>query len=156
MPCSSEVIQPFVRRRLAAGTERNEKTIGDVALRQAELIRLGAVNMNLHLRVVHNLMNVNVHRARDGRHLPHKILSDLVVCRGIAPAHLQIHGRRQAEVENLIGDVGGFEINRAIGEFPLQAFAQYLAVPLSRSMIRFKRNQNIAIAVPNHGIIAKR
>ena len=54
-------------------------------------------------------MNVNVHGAGNARDALLEFLRQSIAHRGIPAGYLQVDWRRQAEIQNLIGDVRGFE-----------------------------------------------
>ena len=53
---------------------------------------------------------------------------DLVIRRRVARHHLHVDGRRQAEIQNLVGDVGRLEEEHHVGELLVQALAQPVGV----------------------------
>ena len=74
-------------------------------------------------------MNVHVGRARNAaRSALASCCGDLVVGGGIAADHLHVDRRGQAEIQNLVGDVGGFEEERDVGKLLVQALAQPVGV----------------------------
>ena len=58
-------IDPVVRRDLTAASERDEHAVGDVVLREAQLLRARAIDFDVQLGRVHDLVQANVDRARD-------------------------------------------------------------------------------------------
>jgi hypothetical protein len=65
----------------------------------------------------------------------------------LRPDHLHVDGRGQAEVQNLVGDIGGFE-EEGVREFLVQALAQPVLVysRWGRGRPWLERDQNIAVA----------
>ena len=73
----------------------------------------------------------------------------------LLPATCTIDGRGQAEVENLVGDVGGAEEERDAGEIPAEALAQHLLIFGGGSVaLVLKRDENVAIADADGGAVA--
>ena len=60
--------------------------------------------------------------------LPASSLRDAITGRGIAAHHLQIDGRGNAEIQNLVGDVGGFPEEDHIRKLLVQVLAQAVRV----------------------------
>ena len=58
---------------------------------------------------MHLLVNVNVHRAGNNRHLALDVLRDPVTGDRIARNHLHIDRRGNAEIQNLVRDIGGLK-----------------------------------------------
>jgi hypothetical protein len=56
-------VQPEGRGDLEARAQGDQQAVGDVALGEAELIRLGAIHGQLQLGLVEKLVHVRVHRA---------------------------------------------------------------------------------------------
>ena len=75
---------------------------------------------------------MHVHRAGNRRHLLFQLPGDLVIAFEVAPDHLDVDRRRQAEVQDLVGDIGGLEVEAAIREFLVEALPQLLVVALCR------------------------
>ena len=75
------------------------------------------------------------------------LLRDLVVGGGVAAQHLDVDGRGQAEVQNLVGDVGGLEEEDHVGELLVEPLAQAVGVFGGGAvLLRLERDQDIAIA----------
>ena len=72
---------------------------------------------------------------------------DFVIGRGVAAHHLHIDGRGQAEIQNLVGDVGGFEEKDHVGKPFVEALAQAVGVLGGGAVVLcFQRNQDVAVA----------
>ena len=56
-------VEPEARGDLAAGAERDQRVVGDVALGEPLFAGLGAVDVHPHLGLVDHLRDVHVHRA---------------------------------------------------------------------------------------------
>ena len=78
--------------------------------------------------VVHDLMNVDVGRARNLRDPGGDLARDFVIGGGVAAHHLQVDGRGQAEIQDLVGDIGGFKEKDHVGELLVEAFAKAVGV----------------------------
>ena len=66
---------------------------------------------------IHYLMNVDVHGAGNARDAFRQLLGDFVIRRLVAPGYLDVDGGGKAEVQNLVGDIGGFEEEPPSGNF---------------------------------------
>lgn len=82
-------------------------------------------------------------------------LGDLVVP-GIPANHLQVDGSGQAEVQDLIGNVGGLEEESRVREFLAQTIAQFDGVIRGGAVVvGLEGNQNIAVAGSQRADIAE-
>ena len=80
---------------------------------------------------------------------------DLVIAR-IAAHHLQIDRRGQAEVQDLVGDIGRLEEKRDLRKFLVQVLAQLDGVLGGGAMVvGLERDQDIAVAGSQRGDIAE-
>src|SRR5579871_5450502 len=84
--------------------------------------------------------------AWDSSDLLGQLLRNLIVWSSFTPGHLYVDGRRQAEVQNLIGDVGSFKEHRYVRKTLMQPFAKPFGVNLRGSMILFQRDQDFTVA----------
>ena len=79
-----------------------------------------------------------------------KFLSDFEIVRGIAADHLQIDRSRQAEIQNLIGDVGGLKEEHHVGKLLAEPLAELYFVIAHRAVIlAVQRNRNFAVGGGN-------
>ena len=58
-------IDPECRGRLETGTERYQQVLRDVALRETDLLRANPIHIQVQRGIAHQLLNVNVNRARN-------------------------------------------------------------------------------------------
>src|ERR1017187_8519623 len=133
-------------RDLSAGTQGNQQAGGHVALRQAQLSGLAAVHVDIDGGVIHHLVNVDVGRAGNARHFFRDLTSQLIIDGGIAAYHLNIDRGRQSEIQDLVGDVGGFEEEDHVGKLRVEALAQSGGV-IGGGAVLFgsERNQDVAV-----------
>ena len=100
---------------------------------------------------------MHVGGARDVADAARKLLRDAITRGGIAAHHLQVDGRGDAEIQNLVGDVGGFPEERDVGKLLVQVLAQAVRVFGDGSVIlRLERNQDIAVIRTDVGAVAVR
>src|SRR6266700_5692536 len=87
-----------------------------------------------------------VHSPGNSRNLRDESLGNLIIGLRVPPNHLQIDRRRQAEVQNLRGDIGWLEEERRVRNLLAQAFAELYFVIASRAVFfLLQGNQNLAI-----------
>ncbi len=152
---SVDGIEPLVGRRLAARTERDQHAIGDVSLGEAGLIGLAAIDVHLDLRRMDLLVDVNVDRAGNDGDFALDFLGDLVAGGRVTRNHLNVDGRGQAEIENLIGNIGGLEeedfvlvpLPQRFAEHPLDLFGRTV-------MLLIERDKNFAVRRTDGGGVA--
>ena len=89
---------------------------------------------------------MHIRRAGNAGNLFRQLLRDFIIRCGVAPGHLHVDGRRQAEIQNLIGDIGRFEKHHQIGESFVQPLAELLGIDLSGGVLRLQGNQDFAVA----------
>src|SRR5258705_7266552 len=82
-------------------------------------------------------------------------MSDLKVLIEVAPGHLNIHGSRQTEVENLTCDVGCLEEERLVGKFCRKDVTKFPGIVQRWVMVRLERNQNLAVPVAIGNAVAE-
>ena len=81
------------------------------------------------------------------RDLGGDLARDFVVRRGVAAHHLDVDRGGQAEVQNLVGDVGGLEEEDHVGELLVEALAQAVGVLGGGAVVfGFERDQDVAVA----------
>ena len=140
-------IEPLGGRHLAARSERDEQAVADIALGKPDLAGLIAIDVDVDFGPIDHLVNVDVGGAGDTRDLLADLPRDLVIAGRVAADHLHVDGRGQAEVQNLVGDVGGFEEERHVGKPLVQALAQLIGVSRGGPVFfRIQRDQDVAIA----------
>ena len=80
-------------------------------------------------------------------HCFNRLLRELVVVR-TAARHLQINGRGQTEVQNLVGDVGRREEEGGRGKIRVQIGAQFAHVKSACSRLAgLQRDQDVAVGI---------
>ena len=105
---------------------------------------------------IDHLVDVHVGGAGNAATSDRRSAGDLVIGGGIAAHHLHIDRRGQAEIQNLVGDVGGFEEDGDIGEFLVQALAQAIGVVGGGTVLfGIERDEDIAIAGADRGAVAE-
>ena len=106
-------IQPEGRRRLAAAAERDQQVVGDVALGEPASCALGAIDVDVQLRLSKGCWMRRSADARDhaGAGCSSWSANRRLACR-LSPDHLDVDRRRQPEVQDLADDVGGKERER--------------------------------------------
>ena len=103
-------IEPEVRLQQLRAGERREQARGDLLLRDAELERLGAIDLDLKARVVQRLGDAQVTTPGICAHPLLQAQRDIVVGLQVVAVYLRVDGGGQAEVEHLADDVGGLKI----------------------------------------------
>ena len=119
-------IDPVIGRELQVGAERDQQAVGDVLLREPELIGAGAVHVEAQLGRVHDLVHVHVHRPRNARQARGDLLGQRVIGWRIGqrPDHLHVDGGGQAEIQDLAHDIGRLKEKGQVGKLAVQALAQ--------------------------------
>src|SRR5215471_3564949 len=102
-------VGPEVGRDLKTRAERNEHTVGDVALSKTELLRTRAIDFQLQFGRIRDLVQTNVDGAGNLSQAALDFACDPVVLRGIS-GDLDINRRRQTKIQNLADDVSGLKI----------------------------------------------
>ena len=111
-------VQPERGRRLEAPAEGNQHVAGNIAGRKAYLRCPRAVNVHLEARQIEGFLNAQVNRAGDVFEFAHQPVGKSPVGVKVVPHHLDIDGRREAEIQDLADHVRGQKIKRYPGEFP--------------------------------------
>ena len=104
------------RRGLEAAAQGVQHAVRDVALGQPVLLRLGAVDGDLEVRIVERLLDARIDDARHLAHLLENLVGDLAVAVDVGAVDLDVDRRRQAEIQDLGHDVRGQEIERDAGK----------------------------------------
>ena len=113
--------QPVGRRDLRRAAQGDEDVVGNVLLREADLLGPCPVDAHGKRRGIHDLMDVHVHGPRDLGDLFRKLGDEGVVVGGVAARDLQVDRRRKAEIEDLAHDVRGLGEEGAVGKLPVKA-----------------------------------
>ena len=85
-------VQPLVRSGLAAGTERDEHAVGDIALSEADLVGFGAIHRDVELRGVDLLVHAGINDTGDHGEFAFQFLGQFVATNGIAGEDLDVNG----------------------------------------------------------------
>src|SRR5581483_3281126 len=101
-------------------------------------------------------MDVDVGGAGNAGDLPLELLRDLVVSGGVAADYLHVDGRGKAEVQNLVGDVGGFKEEGHIREALMQALAELIEIEGGGAVLfGIQGNEDVAIGGADGGAVAE-
>src|SRR4029077_5952991 len=152
------VVEPEIGRRRSAAGQRDQQVVGDVPLRQADLLGEDTVTIDHDPRRVEDLLHVHVHRTRDAFELVGDLLGDLeILIRFRQGARdLYVDGGGQAEVEDLADDVGRLSEEFEIRKPARQLVAERLQVSGGRAVRRVERHQDLSIGRPNRDTVAER
>ena len=99
-------VQPELWRGLEAAAQRSQHAIRHVRLTQTDLLRLRPVHIHRQVRRVERLLDVKIDSTRNSAQLRHHRFRQGMIAVDIRTDNLDIQWRRQAEVQNLIHDVG--------------------------------------------------
>ncbi len=139
-------IEPLIGRHLAAGTERDQHAVGDVALGEPSLIGFQAIDVDHHSGRVHFLADEDVYGPGNRFDFLADFARHFVIRRGVAAHDLDIDGHGKAEIQNLVRDVRRLEEESLVGESPVQIGAQDPLVFLSAvALVAVERDQNFAV-----------
>src|SRR4029450_12814246 len=100
-------VEPKVGRRRPAAGQRDQQVVGDVPLRQTDLLGENPVTVDHDPRRIEDLLHAHVHRTRDASELTRDLMGALEILLGFRQrtGYLYINGSGQAEVEDLANDV---------------------------------------------------
>ena len=73
--------------------------------RQSQQLRLGAVDIDIDLRIVVGLLDVQIDGARNRIQLLQKLVRQLLIAFDVGPDDLHVERRGQAEIQDLADDV---------------------------------------------------
>ena len=138
------------RGHLRAARQVDDEAVGDVAFGQADILRAGAVDIDIEARVVRRLLNARVGDAGDPANPVQQLVGIGEVLGHVGAANLQIDRRRRAEIQDLADDVGRQERECHAGKHPRQLFAHRLHVFLGRPVTFLELDQDIAIRRTDH------
>jgi hypothetical protein len=148
-------IEPLIRGGLAAGAERNEHAVGDIALGQPRLMGLAAVDRDFDLGGMHLLVDMDVDSAGHDSHCALDLLGKTISGDRIAGHDLHINGRGDAEIQDLIRHVGGLKEKDFVREALPESTPQH-ALDLHRGTVAFliEGDQDFAVGRADGCIIA--
>jgi len=148
-------IQPEVRRRQPARTQRGEQRIRHVLLREPDLAGARAINIDAQLGAVHPLLQMDVGRSADLRHPGLDLLGQGKVF-GAGSGDLDIDGRGQAEVQNLAHDIRSRKRELHVRKIALKPFPEHAhIVRRGTVMLRVERHEDFAVGGTDGGIVAE-
>ena len=87
-----------------------------VALGQPVLLRLGAVDVDVEVRVVEALLDARIDHPRHLAHLIENLVGDDAVVAHVGAVDLDVDRRGHAKIQDLGDHVGGQRIERHAGE----------------------------------------
>src|SRR3954462_12440590 len=96
-------------------------------------------------------MYVNVDGTRDGFYLRQKILRDLEVFGWVPPNDLKVDRSRQPEVQNLVGNVRGGEIESLLRKFLSQTLSEHPGELECLALPFLERNEDVPVGVADAG-----
>ena len=132
-------------RDLKTSAQRNQQAVGDIARRVAALRGFGAVDRDVKLRVIEILLDARVGHAGHVANLFQDVIRNRAIRLDIGAVDLNIHRRRQSEIQNLRDDVGREKIKRHAGKFGGQILAQVADVIRSGMVVFVKRDENVRV-----------
>ncbi len=138
-------IEPEIRLQKRRAGKRREHARRDLLLRDAELERLGAININLEGRIILRLRDPEIADPWDKLHAILQAQCDIVVGLQIVAVDLCVDRGGQAEIEHLAHDVGGLKIRGDVGILAPQQLANLLLVHLGRLMVGLQLDQQIGV-----------
>ena len=143
-------IEVVGRRHLRGAGKVDHETVGDVALGQADILRAGAVDIDVEGRIVRRLLDARIGDAGNPADLGQQIVGIGEVGADIGAADLQVDRRRRAEVQDLADDVGRQEGEADAGEQPRQLLAQHAHMLLGRLVAFLQLDLDVAILRADH------
>ncbi len=138
-------VQEEQRRGLETAAQRVQHAARDVALGQTVLLRLGAVDIDLEVRVVELLLDARVDHAGHRAHLVEDLVGDDAVAGDVGAVDLDVDRRRHAEVQDLRDDVGRQEVERHAGKSARQVAADRRDVIRGRPVIGLERDHDVGV-----------
>ena len=143
-------IEPVGRRDLRAAREIDDQAVGDVALGQPDILRAGAVDIDVEGRIVRRLLDARVGDAGNAADLAEQLVGIGEVGLEIGAADLHVDRRRRAEVQDLADDVGRQEREAHAGEQPRQLLAQRPHVFGGRPVAFLQLDLDVAVLRADH------
>ena len=98
-------VEPERRRGLKTAAQRDQQVLRHVALREADLLGLGAVHVEMQLGIIEGLLNPQIDRAGNEFQLVQQLFGEIAVGIQIAADDLNVDGSGQAEIQDLGDDV---------------------------------------------------
>ena len=138
------------RRDLRAAGEIDDEAVGDVALGQADILRAGAVDIDVEGRIVRRLLDARIGNAGNPADPAQQLVGVGEIRFQIGAADLQVDRRRRAEIQDLADDVGRQEREAHAGKLPRQLLAQRLDVFGGRPVAFLQLDLDVAILRADH------
>ncbi len=134
-------------RSLKAAAQRDQQVPGDVVLREARLLGLGAVHVDVQLGLVEGLLDAQIGDARDTCcNCFSRLLGKLAIRFDIVAHDLDVDRRGQAEVQDLADDVGGQESRTSRPGIRCASLqAQVVNVLVGGPMLLRQRDQDVGV-----------
>src|SRR4029077_2953777 len=121
-------IGPEIRRYLFRRAQGNVDVVGNPTRRESKLGCPSPVDIGEKVGPVQLLLEMDVHQTRNRSHLAAKILRDGEVLRPVISDGSYINLRRNAEIEDLRGDIGGLEIENFLRKGGRKGLPQLLDI----------------------------
>jgi len=138
-------IEPVVRRDQAIAAQRRKQSGRDLLFGNAELERLGAVNIDLERRVIQGLCDSQIRDAGNHRHFSCEPRRNFVIGIQIVAGNLCVDRGRQPEVQDLVHNVGRHEVALDVWKLRRHHVADALLVDRRRMMLRRELNHDLAV-----------
>src|SRR5258708_19006718 len=97
-------MEPERRRCLETAAQRNQQVTGDIPLGEARLHGLGAIHIDVQLRLVEGLLNPQVSDAVDRTQLLQQIFCELMISIYVAAHNLNNDLSRQSKTQDFADD----------------------------------------------------
>src|SRR5581483_11639691 len=131
------------------------QAVGNVLFTKADGLRASAVDIKVQSGRRKELLDVDVHSAGYELDLVIDLLREPVVCLHVVADDLQVHRRRNAEIQNLAGDIGGLKEELRAGKLFREARAQLIDVITGgHGVIFFETDENFRIGLADYARIA--
>ena len=122
------LINPERWREIDGAVQGGDDVLDDVLLCQPDLGRLHAVDVHVKLRRVEPLLDAHVHCSRHRLGEAFDLLRNLASDFELVALHLNVDGRRQAEVQRRRHHAAGVETEFRPGELARQLLTQFIHV----------------------------
>src|SRR6266851_1270408 len=138
-------IKPPTWSQNCIGAERSEQVGRYHTLIDTKLNCLGPVNVYLNRRIIENLLDTQVSKARNGSQRGFKPACDVVVVIKAVTGNLDVNRRRQAEAEDLTDNVGSLEIDFNVRILSRDRLADLLPITCGRMVLWLERDRHIGV-----------
>src|SRR5216683_1418395 len=137
------------------GAERSEQVGRYHTLVDTKLNCLGPVNVYLNRRIIENLLNTQVSKARNGCQRVFKPARNVVVVIKAVTGNLHVNRCRQAEAEDLTDDVGGLEIDFNVRILSRDRLPDSLAIACRWMVFWLERDRHIGVLRTNAVVLVE-